>query len=211
VPRAGLTEDIVVAEAERMADEVGLENVTMAALAQRLGVRQPSLYKHVASLPALRRAIGLRTMTALTGELARAAVGRSGADALMAMALAFRAWVKAHPGRYEAGQRAPEPGDTAYETAAASVIELFTSVLWSFELSGDDAIDAIRSLRAAMHGFVSLELLGGFAIPLDIDRSYERLVAAVIGSLRNQPPAAVGPNADDRGGLRPYPSRRNPE
>jgi AcrR family transcriptional regulator len=188
VPRAGLTEDIVVAEAERMADEVGLENVTMAALAQRLGVRQPSLYKHVASLPALRRAIGLRTMTALTGELARAAVGRSGADALMAMALAFRAWVKAHPGRYEAGQRAPEPGDTAYETAAASVIELFTSVLWSFELSGDDAIDAIRSLRAAMHGFVSLELLGGFAIPLDIDRSYERLVAAVIGSLTNRNP-----------------------
>jgi AcrR family transcriptional regulator len=183
-----LTEDIVVAEAERMADEVGLENVTMAALAQRLGVRQPSLYKHVASLPALRRAIGLRTMTALTGELARAAVGRSGADALMAMALAFRVWVKAHPGRYAAGQRAPEPGDTAYEAAAASVIDLFASVLRSFELSGDDAIDAIRSLRAAMHGFVSLELLGGFAIPLDIDRSYERLVAAVIGSLTNRNP-----------------------
>jgi hypothetical protein len=37
-----------------------------------------------------------------------------------------------------------------------------------------------------MHGFVSLELLGGFAIPLDIDRSYERLVAAVIGSLTNR-------------------------
>lgn len=68
------------------------------------------------------------------------------------------------------------------------MIELFTSALWSFELSGDDAIDAIRSLRAAMHGFVSLELLGGFAIPLDIDRSYERLVAAVIGSLTNRNP-----------------------
>src|SRR5580700_6845644 len=98
--RAGLTENLVVAEAERMADEVGLANVTMAALAQRLGVRQPSLYKHVASLPALRRAIGLRTTTALTEELARAAVGRSGDEALLAMARAFREWVKAHPGRY---------------------------------------------------------------------------------------------------------------
>jgi AcrR family transcriptional regulator len=197
MPRAGLTEDLVVAEAERMADEVGLENVSMAAVAQRLGVRQPSLYKHVASLPALRRAIGLRTTTALTSELARAAVGRSGEDALMAMAKAFRAWVKAHPGRYQAGQRAPEPGDTAYEAAAADAIELFRSVLTSFELSGEDAIDAIRSLRAAMHGFVSLELLGGFAIPLDIDRSYQRLLSAVIASLSDERPTPVGANADD--------------
>ena len=55
----------------------------------------------------------------------------------------------------------------------------------SFDLTGDDTIDAIRSLRAAMHGFVSLELLGGFAIPLDIDRSYERLITAVIDSFSN--------------------------
>jgi AcrR family transcriptional regulator len=197
--RAGLSEERVVAEAERMADEVGLENVTMAALAQRLGVRQPSLYKHIASLPALRRVIGLRTVTALTGELARAAVGRSGEDALVAMARAFRKWVKDHPGRYQAGQRAPDPGDTAYEAAATEVIELFSSVLSAFELSGDDAIDAIRSLRAAMHGFVSLELLGGFAIPIDIDRSYERLVSAVIGSFSAQRPTAVAANVDSPG------------
>lgn len=194
MPRAGLTEALVVAEAERMADEVGLENVTMAALAKRLGVRQPSLYKHVVSLPALRSAIGVRTLTAMAGELARAAVGRAGEDALMAMARAFRAWAKAHPGRYEAVQRAPEPGDRAYEAAAAGVIELIGSVLSAFGLSGDDAIDAIRSLRAAMHGFVSLELLGGFAIPLDVDRSYERLISAVVRSLSTQRPASVGAN-----------------
>jgi len=197
--RAGLTEDLVVAEAERMADDVGLENVTMAALAQRLGVRQPSLYKHIASLAALRRAIALRTLTALSAELSRAAVGRSGEDALMAMARAFRQWVKAHPGRYQAGQRAPEPGDTVHEAAAAGVIELFTSVLSSFDLSGDDAIDAIRSYRAALHGFVSLELLGGFAIPLDVDRSYERLVTAVIGSFSDRRPTAVGAGDDQPG------------
>jgi AcrR family transcriptional regulator len=200
--RAGLTEDLVVAEAERMADEVGLDNVTMAALAQRLGVRQPSLYKHVASLPALRRAVGLRTMSALTEELARAAVGRSGEDALLAMARAFRQWVKAHPGRYQAGQRAPEPGDTPYEAAAAGVLELFGSVLSAFELSGDDTIDAIRSLRAAMHGFVSLELLGGFAIPLDIDRSYERLVTAVIRSFSDRRLTPVGAGDDHLGDTR---------
>ncbi|HJY03666.1 MAG TPA: TetR family transcriptional regulator, partial [Streptosporangiaceae bacterium] len=47
MPRAGLTEARVVDEAEQMADEVGLSGLTLAALADRLGVRYPSLYKHV--------------------------------------------------------------------------------------------------------------------------------------------------------------------
>ena len=54
MPRAGLNGDRVVDEAERIADEVGLANLTLAALAERLGVRQPSLYKHIDGLAGLR-------------------------------------------------------------------------------------------------------------------------------------------------------------
>ena len=43
--------------------------------------------------------------------------------------------------------------------------------------TGDDMIHAIRGLRALMHGFVSLEAAGGFAMPQDLDESYRRLVA----------------------------------
>ena len=50
MPRAGLNTDRVVAAAAELADEVGLDQLTLAALAARLGVRQPSLYKHVASI-----------------------------------------------------------------------------------------------------------------------------------------------------------------
>ena len=81
MPRAGLTESRVVEEAERIADEVGLSHLTLAALAERLGVRQPSLYKHVDGLDAVRRSIAIRAKTELADILARAAVGRSGGDA----------------------------------------------------------------------------------------------------------------------------------
>jgi len=43
--------------------------------------------------------------------LARAAVGRSGGDAIQAMSKAYRQWALQHPGRYEAAQWAPAPGD----------------------------------------------------------------------------------------------------
>jgi len=51
-------------------------------------------------------------------------------------------------------------------------------------LSGADAIDATRTLRAALHGFVTLEALGGLGLPLDVDRSFARLVEILDAALR---------------------------
>ena len=50
-------------------------------------------------------------------------------------------------------------------------------------LVGDDEIDAIRTLRSGLHGFVALEAAGGFGLPLDVDRSFERLVDALVATL----------------------------
>ena len=52
VPRAGLNPDRIAAVAAEVADEVGLERLTLAMVASRLGVSGPALYKHVAGLDA---------------------------------------------------------------------------------------------------------------------------------------------------------------
>jgi len=182
VPRAGLTEERVVEEAERLADEVGLSNLTLAALADRLGVRQPSLYKHIAGMDAVQRSIAIRAKVELTDTLARAAVGRWRGEAIAAVARAYRTWAHQHPGRYAAGQRAPDPGDAEDEAASNTAVQVVADVLSGFDLGGDDAIDAIRALRSALHGFVSLEAEGGFGLPLDVDRSFDRLVQGMVSA-----------------------------
>ena len=60
-------------------------------------------------------------------------------------------------------------------------------MLAGYGLTGDDDIHAIRGLRALMHGFVSLEAAGGFAMPLDLDESYRRLVAGFGDTARSDP------------------------
>lgn len=162
-----------------MADEVGLSSLTLAALAERLGVRQPSLYKHIAGADGLRRSLTLRAKHELAGVLGQAAVGRARGDAIASMSHAYRAWAKQHPGRYAAAQRAPAPGDIDDEVASSNAVRVVSDVMAGYELRGDDAIDAIRALRAALHGFVTLEAEGGFGLPIDIDRSFERLVAGL--------------------------------
>jgi AcrR family transcriptional regulator len=179
MPRAGLTETRVVEEGERIADEVGLSNLTLAAVADRLGVRQPSLYKHIAGTDGLQRSIALRAKTELAAVLSRAAVGRARGEAITAMARAYRVWAHEHPGRYAAAQHAPVPGDIDDERASVAVVQVAFDVMAGYELRDDDAVDAIRALRAALHGFVTLEAGGGFGLPVDVDRSFDRLVAGL--------------------------------
>ena len=182
--RAGLSEDRVVVEAERIADEVGLSRLTLAALAESLGVRQPSLYKHIDGMDALQRSIAVRAKTELADVLGRAAVGKSGDDAIRALAAAYRRWAVQHPGRYSATVRAPEPGDTDDEAASAAAVGVVLDVLAGYDLHGIDAIDATRAIRSTLHGFIALESSGGFGLPVNIDRSFERLVDGLVVALQ---------------------------
>ncbi len=183
MPRAGLTPGRVVAEAGDLADEQGLAGLTLSAVAERLGVRQPSLYKHISSLDGLQRGISLAAKQDLGEALRRAAVGRSGPEAVRAIATAYRSWVLEHPGRYAATVRAPDPHDQEDQQASAEVVEVVLAVLAAFDLQGDVAIDAARALRSALHGFVSLEAAGGFGLPRDVDRSFDFLVDALVAGL----------------------------
>ena len=190
--RAGLTEDRVVIEAERIADEVGLSQLTLAALAGNLGVRQPSLYKHIDGMDALQRSIAVRAKRELAEVLGRAAVGRARGDAIRALADAYRTWAVEHPGRYATTTRAPIPGDVDDKAASDAVVTVVLDVLSGYHLTGDSAIDATRTMRSALHGFVSLETNAGFGLPVSIDRSYEFLVNSLIAALDAADTSAAG-------------------
>ena len=183
MPRAGLTRERVADEAAVMADEVGLGQLTLAALATRLGVRQPSLYKHIDSMADLHRSISIQAKRELGDVLARASVGKSGADAIRAMSNAYRDWALRHPARYQASNLMPTPGDVEVEAVSLISVQVIADVLGAYELEGDDAVDAIRAFRASLHGFVSLEADKGFALSADVDRSFERLVKGFIVAL----------------------------
>ena len=185
--RAGLTPAIVVEEAGRLADEVGLDRLTLAAVAARLGVALPSLYKHIRGLDALLQQIAANATAELAGLLADAAAGRSGTAALVALADAYRAYAREHPGRSTAAQRVPDPTDPEHVAAGERVVGVIFAVLGGYGLVGDDVVDATRALRAALYGFVVLEHSGGFGLPQDVDRTFARLVAAFDLALRDWP------------------------
>src|SRR6476659_1745170 len=187
MPRAGLSTAAVVAAAADIADAEGLDRLTLARVAAAAGVRTPSLYNHVESLDDVRRRVALLALRDLAEALRDAAVGRAGDDALAATADAYRAYARRHPGRYAATQRAPAEGDGEMRAAAKGAVDVVLAILRGYGLEGDDAIHAARTVRSALHGFVTLEAGGGFGIPVDLDESYARMVRALARGLRDAP------------------------
>ncbi|HEX6843946.1 MAG TPA: TetR-like C-terminal domain-containing protein [Actinomycetota bacterium] len=177
MPRAGLTPEVVVAEAAEVADEVGFDRLTLAAVADRFGVAVPSLYKHVDGLDGLRRGVAIKSIRELGDALAPA-------TSLTEVATAYRGFAHSHPGRYAATLRAADPGDEEASAASGEVLATVLGVLEDYGLTGPDAIDATRALRSSLHGFVALEAVGGFGIPQDVDRSFDRMVASLDRALR---------------------------
>lgn len=182
MPKAGLSTEVVVERAALLLEQGGA-GLTLAMVAESLGVRTPSLYKHVDGLPGLRRGIMLRAKRLLAADLTRATVGRAREEAVRGLAVAYRQWALEYPMQYPMTTLAPRPNDEADRVVSEVAVDVLYAVLDGYGLSGDDAVDAARFLRAALHGFVSLETGSAFRLPVDLQRSFDKTVDAVIAAL----------------------------
>ena len=156
-----LSRDSIVNAALTFLDREGWDALTINALANQLGTKGPSLYNHVNSLEDLRRTVRMRVVGDIIDMLTNVAQGRTRDDAVIAMASAYRSYAHHHPGRYSAFTRMPLGGDDPEFTGATrAAAEPVISVLQSYGLEGEGALDAALEFWSAMHGFVLLEMTG---------------------------------------------------
>lgn len=179
-----LTTEMVVTAAADLADEVGYHTLTLAALAQRLGVASPSLYQHVDRLADLQRKVAAKGLWELGDVLRSAALGKARSDALGAVAWAYQGWAREHPGRYTATIEAADIDYAPYWTASQRVVEALIAMLDGYGIRGDGAVDAMRAIRSTIHGFVDLSCRGAFGLPQALESSFEHLVTGLDSALR---------------------------
>jgi AcrR family transcriptional regulator len=180
VPRAGLSRDDVAAAAAELIDEIGYHELTMGLLAQRLGVRAPSLYKHVDGLADLQHRVATLAMTQLGDAVRDAMQGRAGRDALTALLTATRAYVTAHPGRYTATIGAEFTGpDDPLLAASARVIDSIAAVLRGYGVGEAEMVHAIRTIRCTLHGFAALQASNGFQWSGDPDETFDWMIGFI--------------------------------
>ncbi|GAC1463984.1 MAG: TetR/AcrR family transcriptional regulator [Ktedonobacteraceae bacterium] len=183
--RTSLDSASVVQAAAALIDTIGLEEITLGELAAHLKVRTPSLYNHIAGLPGLRRELALFGTREIVKRMGLVVMGKAGDDAIIALADAYRAFIKEHPGLYAATLRAAGPDDEELQAVSQELIDIVLRVLASYGLHDEDALHAVRAIRSIIHGFATLENARGFEIPIECDETFRRLITMFVASIKH--------------------------
>lgn len=154
-----------VGVARELLEADGPDAVSMRAIADRMGIRAPSLYKHVPDKATLE----VHLIAAALAEFGTAL--RAAGPDLAALARAYRTWATAHPHLYTLATAQPLPRDrlpAGLEDRAAAPL---------LEACGGDA-DKARAAWAGAHGLVALEIAERFPPDADLDAAWGAFVAA---------------------------------
>ena len=180
----------LVAEARALLEEGGPDGLTMRTLAGRVGIRAPSIYKHVAGREALEAAVvadGLREFAEAGEEAVRDA-----ADPLGALARAYRGFARAHPHLYRLMNDRPLPRDRLPEGLEARAGAPLLAAM-----GGDP--DRARAAWAFAHGMVMLELTDRFPEGADLDAAWRAGLTALHAAAAPRCLRTGGPRRRARG------------
>lgn len=181
--------DAIVAAAAELLESDGLAGLTMNAVAHRVGVRAPSLYKRVESRDRLIQLVA-------EGTLAELAVRLEAESALVGMMTVFRAFARERPAAFQLVM-APGAGTPAahpeFGAAATAPILRVTA-----ELAGEEhALDAARTLTAWTTGFLSMELNGRFMLEGDVEQAWDFGLRTIVRAISSPPAAPAASPATD--------------
>ena len=182
--RIKLDNTIIFNTSAELAEEVGLENITLLQLANKLGIKTPSLYNHVNGLKDIYVGLAKLGMERLGEVMKDAAVGKSNDEAITAVAYEYRKFAQKFPELYKAIIKSPNLDDNEVKEAGHIFFQIINKVLEGYKYSEEDSIHIVRGLRSIMHGFVSLEAEGFFKANWDREESYKRLVSGFILSIK---------------------------
>jgi AcrR family transcriptional regulator len=176
--------EAIVAAGREVLEADGLPGLTMQAVAARVGVRAPSLYKRVAGRDELVQLVAAATVDALGERLAAVPDSGDARRDLVALTDVLRTFARTAPAGYGLlfvpGPAATRPDPDALARASAPVLRVAAA------LAGPEhALEAARTATAWAHGFITMELAGAFALGGDVDAAFEfgvrRLADALVG------------------------------
>ena len=183
--RIKIDRSVILQMATELVDEHGLDQISIGLLAEKLGVRPPSLYNHLENLKELRQMLAMQGLKKLHDSMLQAAVGRSSDEAIREISKAYIHFVRTHPGLYVASTRYQDSNNKELQKIQESIVQLVLQVLQAYNLKEEMAIHMVRGLRSILHGFTSIEQMGGFGMPVDLNKSFLILINTFIEGIHS--------------------------
>ena len=167
--------EAIVSAARDILEHDGLAGLTMNAVAKRVGVQPPSLYKRVDGRDRLIQLVAEATLTGLATRL-------EGKTDAAQIANAFRAFGHERPAAFQLvmtpGAGTPVAGPEFGRAASEPILRL------AAELAGEtNSLEAARLFTAWAAGFVSMELNDGFKLGGDVEEAWRYGITKIVEAI----------------------------
>jgi len=178
-----VTQESIVHQAWIFINKNGIQPFSLAKLASALGVKAPSLYRHVGNKATLLQSVNLVTLKKLFAALEKEAE-TAGSDKMLAILNRYRTFALAHPHTYLLAYQhnAAQRPDDALLTQMVLPIQAIMA-----QISGEaDSLAALRGALALVHGFVLLELNEQLQRGGDLTTHFTQSVEAYLHGWKNK-------------------------
>jgi AcrR family transcriptional regulator len=177
---AQVDRDRIASKARELIEADGIDQLSLAKLASELGIKAPSLYRHVASKAELLQAVNVLTNQELVATLTQAVESLTDPNGrLRAMARAYRAFAHRYPITYGLAYSNLAP-ESRPDAGLLEALVLPLQDVWSAIFGAENSLTALRGAWALIHGYVSLELNEQFQRGGNLDQTFEQIIDAYI-------------------------------
>lgn len=159
------TKEAVIQAASDIADEKGLNNLSLKTVAEKLNIRTPSLYNHINCLDELLRAVAHKGMRQMNERMKQAAIGKTGAVAIKAVSIEYLNYMIEHCGVYETIQWATWHGTEETSAIFDDYLSLLITLIKSCDFNPTHTNEILNMLTGIFHGYTTLQLRYAFSNP----------------------------------------------
>jgi len=173
--------ETIIKTARMLIERDGLDNLSLSSVAGKLGIKAPSLYRHIESKGALLHAVIENTYQDLFSAYDEAITNSSDdpEEQLINLAHAQHEFAHANPNAYMLAYEVKDPEVRADPNMLLERAIILQKIMAG--ISGEErSLTALRGLLAIGHGFIILELNGQFQRGGDLSLAYEESIHAYL-------------------------------
>ena len=182
--RMGLDKHAVIYRAAQLANDVGIENITLKVLANDLNIQPPSLYNHISGLDDLKEELMIYGWRQMEEQIMEAVAGISGYDAIEVICRTFLEYATTNPGVFNAMLWYNKFENDETNSATKKLFSVVFKVFSSLNISQEDSEHLMRTFRSFLEGFALLVNHNAFGNPISINDSFELSLKVLMAGMK---------------------------
>lgn len=185
MPKNNISEELIIETSAHIANEIGLDNLSLKIIAEELNIKPPSLYNHISGLDNIKEKLMIYGWKQIENKMIDSAVGVAGYEALKNMCYAFYDYATNNKGVFAAMLWYNKYETQENNNSTARLFELLFKVMRALDISEDNINHSIRTLRGFLEGFSLLVNNNAFGNPISIKESFDLSLEIIMNGIKS--------------------------